>query len=111
MTTPTSHVTGSFPKGLIFHHLDPDRSPWHAPCSLSPMTAMEAVNTQLATAEFEALWIEVRYHEGRATAADVEAAIHRVNDLRRLAHDLRYGRKVGFTFSWREARPLTSAGN
>jgi hypothetical protein len=72
---------------------------------------MEGVDAQLAMAEFEALWIEVRYHEGRATAADVEGAIRRVNGLRRLAHDLQSPRKVGCTFPWREARPLTPAGN
>jgi hypothetical protein len=72
---------------------------------------MDAVDAQLTTAEFEAIWIEVRYHEGRATAADLEAAIRQVNALRRLAHDLELGRAVGCTFPWREARPLTSAGN
>ena len=72
---------------------------------------MEQIETQLATAEFVALWLEVRFHEGRATAADVEKAIRRVNDLRRLTHDLRYGESVGCAFPWRAQRPVGCAGN
>jgi len=46
---------------------------------------MDAIDTQLATAEFEETWLEVRYHEGLATVDEVERAIRRVNNLRRLA--------------------------
>jgi hypothetical protein len=45
---------------------------------------MNALETQLATAEFEETWLEVRYHEGQATLAEVEEAIARVSQLRAL---------------------------
>ncbi len=46
---------------------------------------MDAIDTQLALAEFEEAWLAVRYHEGYASVADVQQAIRRVNKLRRLA--------------------------
>ncbi len=46
---------------------------------------MDAIDTQLALAEFEEAWVAVRYHEGQASVADVQQAIRRVNKLRRLA--------------------------
>jgi hypothetical protein len=69
----------------------------------SPDT-MDAIDTQLATAEFEETWLEVRYHEGRATVAEVELAIRRVNTLRRLAD--RAARASGCEVF---ARPATAA--
>ena len=49
---------------------------------------MNALEAQLATAEFEETWLEVRYHEGKATLAEVEQAIARVSELRALADRL-----------------------
>jgi hypothetical protein len=44
---------------------------------------MDAFEARLAIAEFEELWTEVEYHEGRAGVADVERAIAQVDGLRR----------------------------
>ena len=62
-------------------------------------------------AEFEAVWLQVRFHEGAATVADVEEAIERVNELRRLARDLVRRRRTSVVFASHEARPSALAGN
>ena len=72
---------------------------------------MDTMAALLETAEFEALWLEARYHEGRATVADVENAIRQVNELRKLAATLASRRTAGFVFPWRPAEAVTSAGN
>ena len=58
---------------------------------------MELIEAQLASAEFEATWLEVRYHDGSATVAQVEAAIRRVDELRRLAREAVRRRRVTVT--------------
>jgi hypothetical protein len=69
------------------------------------------VDMELATAEFEATWLEVRYHEGGATVAEVQAAIRRVDALRRTAATITRRRAIGATLSWQPSRPLQPIGN
>ena len=68
---------------------------------------MDAIETQLATAEFEEMWLEVRYHEGGASLADVERAIDLVNELRRLAEEM----AVGGGLAWPAPRSRAVAGH
>ena len=77
---------------------------------LRPLT-MDALEAQLAIAEFEETWREVRYHEGRASVADVEEAIRRVNALRRLADDVARRQATGASLSWPAPRATAPAGN
>jgi hypothetical protein len=48
---------------------------------------MDAIDAQRAAAEFQEIWLEVSYHEGRATVGEVARAIRWVNELRRLADE------------------------
>jgi hypothetical protein len=68
---------------------------------------MDAIDTQLAAAEFEEIWLEVRYHEGRATIGDVERAIRWVNELRRLADE----QEIGAALPWPAPRASAAAGH
>ena len=68
---------------------------------------MDAIEAQLATAEFEEMWLEVRYHEGRASVADVERAIDLVNELRRLAEEI----AVDGALAWPAPRSRAVAGH
>jgi len=72
---------------------------------------MDTFDAQLAIAEFEEIWLEVRYHEGRATVADVEDAIRRVNALRRLADDRARRHAAGESFPWPASQASVPAGN
>ncbi len=72
---------------------------------------MEPEDAGLETAEFEAHWTEVRYHEGHATPTELAAAIRRLNDVRRAAADAERRRVVGWVFPWRDERPARLAGN
>ena len=72
---------------------------------------MEPTNTGLERAEFEAMWTEVRYHEGLATAADLAVATRRLRDAQAVAADAAHLRMVGWVFPWRDAQPLAPAGN
>ena len=78
---------------------------WHARCS--GHLAMDAIDVQLATAEFEEMWLEVGYHEGRASVGDVERAISWVNELRRLADEL----ALGVAFPWPAPRSTAPSGH
>jgi hypothetical protein len=72
---------------------------------------MQAIETELATAEFEALWLQARYYEGRVNVAVVRAAICRVDELRRLAAELADGRMVNGALFWRDPCTTAVAGN
>jgi hypothetical protein len=77
--------------------------------ALSP--TMDAIEAQLEVAEFEALWLEVNYHEHGATVAEVERAISRVNRLRGLADRMADARMAGETLSWNAPAPLPAFGH
>ena len=68
---------------------------------------MDAIEVQLAAAEFEEIWLEVRYHEGSATIGDVSRAIQWVNELRRLVEE----RAVGGPLPWPAPRETADAGH
>ena len=72
---------------------------------------MEWTDRALARAEFEEAWIEVEYHEGRASVADVEAAIARVNAVRRLTAKMQRAQCTGRTFPWRAPRAAAPASH
>jgi hypothetical protein len=72
---------------------------------------MNAIEAQLETAEFEALWLEVRYHEGRASVAEVERAIRRVDQLKRIAARMDEARLAGETFPWPETAAVAAVGH
>jgi hypothetical protein len=69
------------------------------------------IDMELATAQFEATWLEVRYHEEGASVAEVEAAIRRVDALRRVAATMAHERAVGESFSWRAPEVRQIAGH
>src|SRR5438132_1331395 len=79
---------------------------WHASCFHSPFT-MQAIETELETAEFEALWLQARCYEGCVSVGLVRVAIRRVDELRRLAAELARGRVVNGALFWRD--PCTTA--
>jgi len=72
---------------------------------------MDAIEAQLETAEFEALWLEVRYHEGGASVAEVERAIRRVDGLKRLVMRMDEARLAGETFPWPAAAAVAAVGH
>ena len=72
---------------------------------------MEAIDRALSRAEFEEAWLEVQYHEGRASVADVQAAIARVNAVRRLAAKMKRAQHTGRTFPWRAPQASAPAGH
>jgi hypothetical protein len=88
----------------------PSRVARHAGCSLPPVMT-EGLNMELARAEFEATWLEVRYQEGRASVADVERAIRRVDELRRMARAFAKARAAGGSFPWHGRTAVAPAGN
>ena len=83
---------------------------WHARCSHSPFT-MQAIETELETAEFEALWLQARCYEGCVSVGVVRVAIRRVDELRRLAAELARGRVVNGALFWRDPCATAVAGN
>jgi len=72
---------------------------------------MQAIETELETAEFEALPLQARYYEGRASVGLVRAAIRRVDELHRLAAELADGRVVNGALFWRDPCATAIAGN
>src|SRR5262249_23742893 len=72
---------------------------------------MEWTDRALARAEFEEAWAEVEYHEGRASLADVQAAIARVNAVRRLIAKMQRAQHTGRTFPWRAPRTTAPASH
>ena len=68
---------------------------------------MDGIDAQLAAAEFEEIWLEVGYHEGRATVGDVARAIRRVNELRGLAEE----HAVVGALPWPAPRSSAAAGH
>ena len=83
---------------------------WHASCYGSPFT-MQAIETELETAEFEALWLQARCYEGCVSVGVVRVAIRRVDELRRLAAELARGRVVNGALFWRDPCATAVAGN
>ena len=83
---------------------------WHASCFHSPFT-MQAIETELETAEFEALWLQARCYEGCVSVGVVHVAIRRVDELRRLAAELARGRVVNGALFWRDPCATAVAGN
>ena len=83
---------------------------WHASCFHSPFT-MQAIETELETAEFEALWLQARCYEGCVSVGVVRVAIRRVDELRRLAAELARGRVVNGALFWRDPCATAVAGN
>src|SRR5207247_571927 len=76
----------------------------------SPFT-MQAIETELETAEFEALWLQARCYEGCVSVGLVRVAIRRVDELRRLAAELARGRVVNGALFWRDPCATAVAGN
>ena len=76
----------------------------------SPFT-MQAIETELETAEFEALWLQARCYEGCVSVGVVRVAIRRVDELRRLAAELARGRVVNGALFWRDPCATAVAGN
>jgi hypothetical protein len=72
---------------------------------------MDALDAELARAEFEETWLEVRYHEGEATLAEVEHAIARVNELRALVERMSVRTADGALEWWTSPRPIAAAGH
>ena len=72
---------------------------------------MQAIETELETAEFEALWLQARCYEGQAEVSEVRAAIRRVDELRALAAGLIEDRVVNGPLFWGESRAAVPAGN
>ncbi len=60
---------------------------------------MQAIETELETAEFEALWLQARCYD------------RRVDELRRLAAELARGRVVNGALFWRDPCATAVAGN
>ena len=94
------------PSFLVFQ----PRVRWHASCYGSPFT-MQAIETELETAEFEALWLQARCYEGCVSVGVVHVAIRRVDELRRLAAELARGRVVNGALFWRDPCATAVAGN
>ena len=94
------------PSFLVFQ----PRVRWHASCYGSPFT-MQAIETELETAEFEALWLQARCYEGCVSVGVVRVAIRRVDELRRLAAELARGRVVNGALFWRDPCATAVAGN
>jgi hypothetical protein len=83
---------------------------WHGRCSTR--LAMDMLDAELAKAEFEETWLEVRYHEGKATLAEVEQAMARVNDLRALVERLAAVRAAeGGMLEWWTSRSVVAASH
>jgi hypothetical protein len=73
---------------------------------------MDALDAELARAEFEETWLEVRYHEGEATFDEVEQAIARVNELRALVERLAVQTADSGAVEWFMSRlPVAAAGH
>ncbi|HEX9348152.1 MAG TPA: hypothetical protein VF919_11310 [Gemmatimonadales bacterium] len=72
---------------------------------------MQAIETELETAEFEALWLQARCYEGCVSVDLVRVAIRRVDELRRLAAELARGRVVNGALFWRDPCTTAVAGN
>jgi len=72
---------------------------------------IDTLDMELATAQFEATWLEVRYHEDDATVAEVEAAIRRVDALRRVVATMAHERAVGESVCWHAPDTRVSAGH
>jgi hypothetical protein len=72
---------------------------------------MRAIDTELAIAEFEALWLQARCYEGHAEVAKVRTAIRRVDELRAIAAGLVEDRVVSAPLFWGEPRATAAAGN
>ncbi len=72
---------------------------------------MQAIEIELATAEFEALWLQARCYEGRASVGAVQEAMRRVDELRALADELAHDRMVSGPLSGHAPRPAAVAGN
>jgi hypothetical protein len=83
---------------------------WHTRCSTR--LAMDMLDAELAKAEFEETWLEVRYHEGEATLAEVEQAMARVNELRALVERLAAVRAAeGGMLAWWTSRSAVAASH
>ncbi len=65
----------------------------------------------LATAEFEATWLEVRYQDGHASVAEVQRAIRRVDELRRVAAALARAHATGTSLTWSVRSAVAPAGH
>ena len=72
---------------------------------------MDMLDAELAKAEFEETWLEVRYHEGEATLADVEQAMARVNELRALVERLGAVRGADGALAWWTSRSVAAASH
>ena len=72
---------------------------------------MRPIDVELATAEFEALWLQARCYEGCAEVAEVRAAIRRVDELRAIAAELAETPIVNGPLFGGESRPVASAGH
>ena len=78
---------------------------------LSRSVMMEGMDTALAMAEFEATWLEVSYQDGRASVAEVQRAIRRVDELRRVAAALARAYATGNGLTWSVRRAVAPAGH
>jgi len=65
----------------------------------------------LLLVEFEAYWTEVRYHEGRASVAEVSAAARLLNRVRRAVAETERQRTIGCVFPWCPELAVEPSGN